>query len=50
MSEYPAANRCDCRNTPLLTGVTSTANELTSFVYSALLLRRISVAEDNRGI
>jgi hypothetical protein len=31
--------------------VTSTADELTSFVYSALLLRcGVSVAEDNRGI
>jgi hypothetical protein len=42
---------CCCRNTPLLTGVTSTADELTSFVYSALLLGcGVSVAEDNRGI
>jgi hypothetical protein len=40
-----------CRNTPLLTGVMSTADELTSFVYSALLLGcDVSVAEDNRGI
>jgi hypothetical protein len=40
-----------CRNTPLITSVTSTADELTSFVYSALLLGcGISVAEDNRGI
>jgi hypothetical protein len=40
-----------CRNTPLLTSVTSTADELTSFVYSALLLGcGVSMAEDNRGI
>jgi hypothetical protein len=40
-----------CRNAPLLTCVTSTANELTSFVNSALLLGcRVSVAEDNLGI
>jgi hypothetical protein len=38
-------------NASLLTGVTSTADELTSFVYSALLLGcGVSVAEDNRGI
>jgi hypothetical protein len=40
-----------CQNTPLLTIVTSTADELTSFVYSALLLGcRVSVSVDNRGI
>jgi hypothetical protein len=40
-----------CRNTPLLAVVTSTADELTSFVYNALFLGcGISVAEDNRGI
>jgi hypothetical protein len=43
--------RLKCRNTPLLIDVTSTADELTSFVYSALLLGcRVSVAEENRGI
>jgi hypothetical protein len=44
-------SRACCRNTALLTGVTSTADELTSFVYSALLLGcRVSVAEDNQAI
>jgi hypothetical protein len=41
----------ECRNTPLLTGVTSTTDEASSFVLTALLLRcHVSVAEDNRGI
>jgi hypothetical protein len=46
-----AGKTINCRNTPLLTGVTSTADELKSFVYGALLLGcGVSMAEDNWGI